>query len=291
MPINGYTSLDDDPRSGLCLGTAVNQLTKFSALLPFAAFLLFVILPDFYVKSAASQAILCACISLGLAARVVLSHGPSCFRVVRSLAATSQCLCAIADILSFSLSNITPSIFLGQICSAILCLAILFSAVASSFIQADVIPSMSLSLLARDRLSSRPFLLFAIIGVLISAACIVSNSCAALVSCSGFCGLVCFLCGFPGAMEPQFKLVTKDGAQFERALPSSSWKSLSFGTTAFTFALLGYCVCTFFAPPWWMFPQEILLPLRWAGQGFWAAAVTQLWNPSRSDLGLLFDSH
>ncbi len=191
-----------------------------------------------------------------------------CHHSSHRVAATSQCLCAIADILSFSLSNITPSIFLGQICSAILCLAILFSAVASSFIQADVIPSMSLSLLARDRLSSRPFLLFAIIGVLISAACIVSNSCAALVSCSGFCGLVCFLCGFPGAMEPQFKLVTKggkrlvlcclqlgykqlilcsplscpftDGAQFERALPSSSWKSLSFGTTAFTFALLGY---------------------------------------------------
>ncbi len=127
--------------------------------------------------------------------------------------ATSQFLCAIADILFYSLSSTQP-IFLGQICTGILCVSILFSALASSCIQIDVTPSMSLSALTRERLGARPLLLLALIGVVISTACIPSNSSAALVSCSCFCGLSCFLFGFPGPVDPQFKSVTKGDDSF-----------------------------------------------------------------------------
>lgn len=139
--------------------------------------------------------------------RCVRSHhlAPSSHRV----AASAQVLCAIADVLSFSLSHVIPSIFLGQICTAIFCLATLVSAFASSCAQSDVIPSTSFFVLARERLGARVPLLPALIGVVISAACIPLNSSAALVSCTCFCGLLCFLFGFPAAVDPQLKLVTK----------------------------------------------------------------------------------
>jgi hypothetical protein len=120
---NSPLRADDNPISRPFRSTSVNNLIKISganlicivqnwmlilppALLPFASFLLFAILPDFYVKSATSQAgtkhhllafvhslqaLLCAFISLGLASRVSLSSGPSCFRHVRRFAGRSSC--------------------------------------------------------------------------------------------------------------------------------------------------------------------------------------------------------
>lgn len=276
MRSNGYISLDNPSKN--CRSSALHRLMSFSAFLPFVAFVLFFVLPDFYVNSAASQATLCACISFGLACRLSLSSGPPSFQIVRFFAATAQCLCAVADLLSFTLTHAISSALIGKICTAIHCLALLASAVACFCTQVDVISSTSFSSNARDCLRSQPFILLSLVGVLSSAACIPFNSSAALLSCCCFCGITCFLSGFPAAVPPQSHVVIRDDTQFERSAPLSSWKLSSSGTATFSIALLGYALVSFFAPPWWMFPQELLLPLRWSGQGLWAAAASQLWR-------------
>lgn len=142
----------------------------------------------------------CCCV---LNAKVIVSSSHFYFL------ATAQCLCAVADVLSFTLTHAISSALIGKICTAIYCLAILASAVACFCTQVDVISSTTFSSNARDFLRSQPFILLSLIGVLTSAACIPLNSSAALLSCCCFCGITCFLSGFPAAVPPQSHVVIR----------------------------------------------------------------------------------
>jgi hypothetical protein len=70
---------------------------------------------------------------------------------------------------------------------------------------------MSVSELLLERFRTRPFLVPASIGVVLSAACIPLNSRVALVSCSIFCGICCFFFGFPAVIAPQSTVVFQGG--------------------------------------------------------------------------------
>ena len=125
--------------------------------------------------------------------------------------AAAQCLCAVADVLALTLSHPMLSSLSRQICTAILCAAVLASAIACCCMQVDVTSAASFSALVRHCFRMRPSLVPTLIAVLSSAACVPLNTSAALLSCSCFCGLCCFLFGLPVAEPPQKDVVTKGG--------------------------------------------------------------------------------